>query len=304
MRASYLSTYLLLFALSLSSCNTFSTFYSNTEISDEVKKNSKRAVLFGGDDVLLKRVDGLRMLCIKEAGLGQVERILAKVQHPEKLKVLKLDSLNLVYLPKNIKRFSRLEQLSLRYNPNLNLQDAVENISKLPLQFLDLSHNKITMLPKNLSQLQTLEDLNLSFNKVHKGENYKLLAALKKLRLLWLDGNEIKKLPKEIGELTQLERLFLDYNQLVVFPTEMQEMNKLRVLHLGYNKLKEYPEVFYKMKMLILLHLNNNNIENLSEAYKKKKINVKGIVLDGNPFSKEEKEWVRKNFAPFFLLSI
>ncbi|MGY6648448.1 leucine-rich repeat domain-containing protein [Wenyingzhuangia sp. IMCC45574] len=297
--------YILLFALCATSCKTFDTFYGKTDTVKALTDNTTRVVFKGGqvlpEEAVLKE---LRMLQIKDATQVEVEEFLGAIPNPTKLRVLMLDSLDLSFLPQNVQRFSNLEQLSLASNPNLNLEKTFKELSLLNLSYLNLSNNNIKSLPKSLSQLTSIEDLNLSYNRIHSGENFTVLSGLEKLQLLWLDANELKVLPRQIGELSNLKRLFLDHNYLTEFPEEMQKMRSLRVLHLGNNRVTEYPKVFYKMRTLILLHINNNRISNLSKEYKSNRFNIKGIVLDGNPLPKQEKEWIRKNFKSFFLLSI
>ncbi len=243
-----------------------------------------------------------RILKIKDASVKEIETVIKELSHPERIRVLQLDSLNLKALPKNILKLSKLEHLSLVYNPKLNFDKELHQIENLPLVFLNLSSNKLTSIPKAIPNFKKLEDLNLSYNRIHKGADYEILAKLEKLSLLWLQHNQLDEIPPEIGTISGLKRLFLDHNNLKNLPDKLQQIKHLRVVHIGHNLIETYPVVFNKMRSLVLVHLNNNKISNLSKAYAKEKFCSKGLVLTDNPLDATEKKWIRKNFKNYFLL--
>lgn len=241
---------------------------------------------------------------LKDTQQIALDSLFINFEHPEYVTTIILDSLNLKQLPKSIERFTNLKQLSLVGNPRLNFEQAVENCSSTPIAFLNLQQNELTTLPNNLSKLQSLTDINLAYNRLADENNFKILGEINALNEVWLDHNNLKELPKSIGQLQQITRLYIGHNELAALPDELAVMKKLKVLHAEYNKLTTFPEVFLCTPSLILVHLNNNNISTVSRSFSEHKSSVKGLILDNNPISDEERKWIETAFSNFFLLSI
>lgn len=233
-----------------------------------------------------------------------LDSLFTNFDQPQLITSIILDSLDLKELPKSMERFTNLKQLSLVGNPNLNFEQAVENCSSNPIVFLNLQGNELTRLPNNLSKLQSLTDINLAYNRLADENNFKILSEINALNEVWLDHNNLKALPKSIGQLQQITRLYIGHNELEALPDELAAMKKLKVLHAEYNRLTTFPEVFLCTPSLILVHLNNNEISNVPRSFSEHKSSVKGLILDNNPISIEERKWIEKEFSDFFLLSI
>lgn len=252
----------------------------------------------------LQKVTALKILDLSKNTSLNIEQFLESIPNPEKLEILLLNSLQLKTLPKSIDRFQNLKQLSLAYNPNLDFDSSFEILKRNGrLEFLNLKGNNLEILPNSITKLQSLKDLNLAHNKLKNEINYLRLAELKNLSELWLNHNNLYEIPKTIGKLNQIVRLYVDNNQLFSLPKELKNMKKLRVLHAGFNNFKSFPKVFIETPSLILVHLNNNKINSFPRIYETKKYTLKGLILDNNPLSSEEKEWAKKEFKSFFLLS-
>lgn len=299
-----------LFIILISSCNTYTNFYSETYT--RIPKSQYASHMHRLDfshqnlDTLpyqISEINDLRMLNLSGNPNLNLSDALQKLKRHKNLEILILDSLQLSEIPETIKNFSNLKQLSLAYNPNLDLGKAFDLISELQLEFLNLKGNDIDELPYNITALQTLKDLNLSYNTLRAPSNYILLGKLPKLYSLWIDHNQIETLPKTIGHLNQIRFLYLDHNVLKTLPTEMSSMQKLWVVHAGYNEFEELPEVFAHMRSLFMVHINNSDIKTIPEAFKTEKYPLAGLILDNNPISEEEKRRVEKLFKSFFLLS-
>lgn len=140
------------------------------------------------------------------------------------LKVLMLDTNDLLELPIEICKLPQLERLSLSNNHLQNLPSEFSNLAKLrslhlsnnelvtipdavlklqELEFLDISDNEITDIPVNVSSLANLNSLLLFFNKLSALPD--AICDLVELRCLWIGGNNIEKLPRNFGKLKHLD---------------------------------------------------------------------------------------------------
>lgn len=299
--------FFLLILLAFSSCKTYNTFYGVTDTLHTFNKKSKRLDLSYQDlNTIPERfntLNELKMLDLSGNTDIDVKKVLASLPHPEKLEVLLLDSLNLSILPANISLLKTLKQLSLAYNPNLNLKTTFTQLYNVPLEFLNLKGNEIQKLPKNIQNIETLKDLNLSYNHLHDEESYSDLGKLPLLYSLWLDHNSLTQLPKTIKALDQISYFYIDNNELSSLPEEISEMKNLNVIHLGYNKFTEFPEQFIKVPSLKMVHINNNLITSFPRKYATEKYSLLALLLDHNPIPETEQIWAKKTFKIFFLLS-
>lgn len=235
---------------------------------------------------------------------SDLDAIFLATPHPEKVKTILLDSLNLKSIPASISRFYNLKHLSLANNPKLDLEKVIKRIKTAPIQFLNLQKNELHSVPKNLTELQNLTELNLAHNRLQKADNFTFLSKIKNLKELWLDHNQLDSLPKTIGKLKQLKRLYIGHNKLNKLPNELENLKKLSVLHAEYNAFEAFPEIFLKTKSLILVHLNNNKISSIPRSFQTQKFSIKGLVLNNNPINDNEKKWIKNEFSHFFLLSL
>jgi len=304
-----LRLYLVVLTLVLlaSSCSTYDTFYGETDTISTFSSKSRRLNLNNNKLTTLPestaRIKSLRMLNLSGNNQLDIRSALSKLPNPNQLEVLLLDSLELKELPIEIQRFKNLKQLSLIHNPNLELESAFEIIKELPITFLNLKHNGLKSLSSNVAAIKTLKELNLSFNHVFNEETYEYLGQLPHLYSLWIDHNELGQLPKSIGRLNQIRFLYVGHNKLTEFPKEMAKMEKLWVLHSEYNDFITLPHIFIEMPSLLMVHINNNKIERFPQDYESKKFALKGLILDNNPILNTEREWAKKHFRNFFILS-
>ncbi len=294
--------------LLLNSCNTYTTFYSTTFTS--VPNNIRFSKIHRLDlsHQHLKSIPDISELknlkTLHLSGNPDLDLVkeFAKVDFPKTIEVLVLDSLNLSTLPETIKQFSNLKQLSIAYNPLLDLNQTFDFIRELPLEFLNLKGNGIETLPDTIISLQSIKDLNLAHNALKGEKNYQLLGQLSNLYSLWLDHNDITFMPPTIGKLTQVRFLYIEHNKLSTLPNTMSKM-KTWVIHAGYNNFMELPEVFTTMQSLFLVHINNNTIKRIPTSYESKKYSLAGLIMDNNPIDKKERIKAQKLFKDFFILS-
>ncbi|XP_074644010.1 uncharacterized protein LOC141900863 [Tubulanus polymorphus] len=140
------------------------------------------------------------------------------------LKILLLDTNQLISLPSELCLLTSLERLTLSNNllselPNdmprmrrlQSLHLANNDFKEFPIQicdiprleFFDISGNKIRSVPERISHLKHLESLILFDNKIERLPDG--LCALIRLRLFWVGNNRIKYLPREFGKLKLLD---------------------------------------------------------------------------------------------------
>ncbi|WP_299221991.1 leucine-rich repeat domain-containing protein [uncultured Aquimarina sp.] len=296
-------------SLLVSSCSTYTTFYSTTHQEINIEKISKisRLDLSNQDleelPISIESVKDLKMINLSNNIKLNIDSTFRKLAVHKNLEVLILDSLDIKEVPASIKLFPNLKQISLVHNPNLNLQQVITQISGLPIEFLNLKNNKLASLPENITKLQDLRDLNLSYNTMNDPLSYTYLGKLPKLYSLWIDHNELQKLPNTIGELSQIRFLYIDHNELKELPYQLTNMKKLWVVHAGYNQFKELPAVFTTLKSLLMVHINNNQIQHIPKVYETEKYPLAGLLLDNNPLLDIEIKKAKKIFSGFFLLS-
>ena len=299
--------YLIALSLSLLSCNTYRTFYKETNNinSATYKKDSRLNLQNTNLSEVLKKLPlftNINALNLSGFKTKAVDTILKTIKNPLKIKVLILDSCKIKNIPKSINRLSHLKQLSLNNNPNIVLENLFNVLDKNTIEFLNLQNNNIKYLPKNINQLQTLVDLNLSGNTINNSFNH--LKKLPHLKSLWLTNNNLDTLPDSLFNLTKLRCLYLEQNNLTSIPNGIVNMKKLWIIHAGHNKFKTLPMAFAKMPALLLLHVNNCEIESIPSCYSTKQCKIAGLILDNNKLTERKKTYWKNEFNSFFLLSL
>ncbi|WP_159092288.1 leucine-rich repeat domain-containing protein [Aquimarina sp. Aq107] len=301
--------YHLCFLLLCSSCNTYTTFYSKTHIEIDSEKFSKIHRLDLSNQKLkelpnsITKLKDLRMINLSNNKNLDIDSSLRLLSVHKNLEVLILDSLGIKTIPESIKLFPKLKQISLINNPGIDLSQILQQISELPIEFLNLKNNQLTKIPENITAINTLRDLNLSYNEIDDAESYSYLGKLPDLYSLWIDHNNLKKLPNTISKLNQIRFFYIDHNDLKTLPDQLKEMKNVWVIHAGFNKFKELPSVFSSMKSLLMVHINNNEIVSIPTTYETEKYPLAGLILDNNPLSQEEITKAKETFKGFFLLS-
>lgn len=303
--------YILLF-ICLGRCSTYKTFYKPTETTIENRTTASiyrfKIESSNPDEIIasISQLPHLRMLDLSRAIQHEDDLtfILNAIPNPEQLKVLILNDLDLNSLPKAIKRFTNLEQLSLNKNPDLDLDQVFTLIQNLPIAFLNLQYNNLTHLPASIQFIEQLEDLNLSGNRINDTKTFTYIAQLKHLRSLWLTHNNLDILPQTISQLHQLRNLYFEHNNISTLPEDFYQLKKVWVIHAGHNNFKHLPEAFSKMKSLLLLHINNCEIETISETFNSRKISLFGLIIDNNKLTETDKLLWEKRFKRFFILSM
>lgn len=300
-------TILLLFILQ--SCTIYKRSFGKTFKKIDVKNYEKLYRLdlsnpqLKQTDFTLDKLIALRMLNLSGNTQLNIDNVLKTIPNPELLEVLILDSLNLKNIPKSIIKFTNLKHLSLNYNTEIDLNKTITTINSLPVQFLNLQHNKLVSVPSKITSITTLTHLNLSYNQIANPIIFTYLAKLPKLHSLWLTQNNLTQIHKEIGLLNNVRNLYLEHNKLTSLPIEIQGLKKVRVLHIGHNLFTDLPIQLIKMPSLNLLHINNCKIQNISDNFATSKYSLISILVDNNKLSEKDKKRWRKTFSSFIMAS-
>lgn len=161
-----------------------------------------------------------------------------------------------------------LSSLSLRklLVGNNHLQRVPDLLDHIPLEALDLQHNKLRMLPETLfCKALNLKYLNLSANALESlppcSQTDENLSTLQEL---YLTGNCLNE---DCGAALvghqNLRVLHIAYNQLVSFPaSKLSKLELLEELNLSGNKLKTIPSTVSSSKKLhtLIAHSNHLNV--------------------------------------------
>ena len=143
-------------------------------------------------------------------------------------------------------RLVNLRVLMLDTNELVDLPDEICLLSHL--ERLSLSNNHFSELPENFGRLQSLESLHVSNNEFIVFPLQ--LCELENLRFLDMSDNDIVRLPPTINKLESLETLLLFHNVLTALPNEICDLKQLRTLWIGDNQITSLPRDFGELKYL------------------------------------------------------
>ncbi|KAF3686428.1 PH domain leucine-rich repeat-containing protein phosphatase 2 [Channa argus] len=159
-----------------------------------------------------------------------------------------------------------LNSLSLRklLAGNNRLQRVPDLLDHVPLEALDLQHNKLAELPESLFyKALNLKYLNVSANSLESiPPSSQSEESLGTLQELYLTGNNLNE---NCGALLvghqNLRVLHIAYNQLLSFPaSKLSKLELLEELNLSGNKLKTIPSTVSSCKRLHTLIAHSNHI--------------------------------------------
>lgn len=129
----------------------------------------------------------------------------SKLKNPQTLKKLSLVNCSLNLLPEEILRFSNLEKIYIGMNPDLDPDQTIEVLSKLPnLKELWIQGNEWEYLPDTFSNLRSLN-------------------------LLYAKRNKFSALPESINELDSLKRIFIYDNPVAQNYIQFIDTTKIEV---------------------------------------------------------------------------
>ncbi|MEM6516987.1 MAG: leucine-rich repeat domain-containing protein, partial [Bacteroidota bacterium] len=150
-------------------------------------------------------------------------------------------------IPKKLERFKNLQELTIEDSPKINLENAINRISKnTSIQKLRFFNNSKSNYPENL-------------------------GSLKNIKSLWISGDSITNLPKSIIELKALNELTINECPKVEFYhlfETLSDMNNLKELDLSENLMNKVPDNIGKLKQLKELWLDDNNLTEVTQGIK------------------------------------
>lgn len=233
-----------------------------------------------------------------------VAGVLSSVSEPKVLRVLILDSCDLLKLP-DLSLFKNLKHLSVRHNPQMNWSDAFLRISSLEkLRFLNLSSNYLQVLPHSLTQCKQITSLRLSYNSISGESIAKTVGQLPRIKKLWIDQNKIEQLPKDLSGLKNIRYLYAYSNNLKTLPEDLGALKRLWEIHLANNQFDTLPTQIRTAKRLKMAYFGGNNISFIPTEFKKRRGQLAAITLANNPLSQSEKQKAKRYFRNFWLLDL
>lgn len=240
------------------------------------------------------------------------------IQECYKLKSLSLIGTGLENLSLTEKHFSTLNSLDISRNSFTYFSDIfMSNSSSMPLQILNISHNKFVALETDIlgSILRNLKYLNLNNNLITRVDN-NVQPQLNSLTTLLMNGNLFKEFKNDWWQyMSSLQILDIDNNFFVakIEPHPFENLNILRNLSIKnslnnivqqnlFNGLRQVDELdlsssnisiiennaFEGLKSLSTLNLKNNEITQLHNGTFAGLKQLKTIILDGNKISSME----------------
>jgi internalin A len=170
---------------------------------------------------------------------------------------LDLSDLNLIGLPRSLRKFTSLQNLDLSGNRFLLIPLWFDQLGDL--RTLNLNGTGLGRLPEQLRGLSELREL--SFRGVDDPKARRLtelpnwFAALHRLRRLDLSHNRLDRLPAAIGSLPDLAWLDLSWNPDLVPGEELGRLGNLRQLYLERCNGQGDPEWLGRLSGLTHLNL-------------------------------------------------
>ncbi|XP_045477797.1 phospholipase A2 inhibitor-like isoform X2 [Harmonia axyridis] len=177
----------------------------------------------------------------------------------------------------------------------LNLQISVGNLTTIPAGVFDAAPTlKLIRLHDNFihsiedrafANLPNLTKLFMGNNKIRNWENSWFYNTAS-IEILDMQGNKLENIPsKAFLYMNNLKQVFFDENEIrTIEPDSFLSIQKLDYLGLRYNRLKELNEDVFPNKLSVRSLLIDANYLNYLSNEVLKKLSVKDITLDGNPW--------------------
>ena len=143
------------------------------------------------------------------------------LKNPDKVYKLNLRKQKLTAIPKDVFKFTHLQELNLSRNKITNLPSALFKLTNL--EVLDVSANKIDTLPSGIGKLVNIKKLILNQNVITQLP--KTIGNLSKMYLLDLWGNYVKEFPDAILKLKNTLKV-IDMRVISISEDQQEDMVK------------------------------------------------------------------------------
>ncbi|XP_023647790.2 volume-regulated anion channel subunit LRRC8E [Paramormyrops kingsleyae] len=172
---------------------------------------------------------------------------------------LELVGCDLERIPRTVLGLTNLQQLDLRENKLMTIEEILSLQHCRNLVTLRLWHNAILYIPEHIDKLVSLESLNLSWNRIRSLPTGLFYCTT--LRHLNLSHNQLSSLPPEVGILQCLQHLSLASNSLGSLPDELFSCKHLKSLVLADNSLASLSPLVSGLSQLVHLELQGNRLQ-------------------------------------------
>ncbi|KAL7989310.1 hypothetical protein Chor_011976 [Crotalus horridus] len=217
------------------------------------------------------------------------------------LQELKLINCNLERIPHAIFSLVNLQELDLKNNKLVSIEEVISFQHCRKLICLKLWHNQIFTIPEHIRKLKTLEQLDLSHNYIEALPSQLFMCT--RLHYLDLSYNKIQTIPSGLGVLQSLQYFAVSHNCLETLPNEIYFCKKLKVLKAEHNKLRRISDRISWLPLLSRIELKGNQLEALPlEIGQCKFLKRSGLMVESNLYEtlpleaitdKGEKIWER-----------
>ncbi|XP_044746537.1 slit homolog 3 protein-like isoform X1 [Coccinella septempunctata] len=176
-----------------------------------------------------------------------------------------------------------------------NLQISYGNLTNIPagvfdaiptVRMLRLHDNEIHSIEEGaFTNLPDLKRLFMANNKIKVWENSWFFNTTN-IEIMDFQGNQIEIIPsKALFGMSNLKQVFFDYNEIRTIESgSFLSIHNLEYLGLRYNRLKELNEDVFPNKLSVRSLLIDANYLNYLSNEVLKKLSVKDLTLDGNPW--------------------
>ncbi|KAI8138278.1 hypothetical protein BJV82DRAFT_631712 [Fennellomyces sp. T-0311] len=135
-------------------------------------------------------------------------------------------------LPDTISEWTQMRCLRLGSEFRGNrLTELPQTLGQMPLEELDISHNRLRHLPNSLSTLFNLVQLDVSYNLLQNLPSS--VAAWQQVQTINVSNNRLTSLPYDLVTLTSMGLLNVSYNHINIFPEGLLENRQLNVMITG-----------------------------------------------------------------------
>ncbi|XP_060530309.1 chondroadherin-like [Cylas formicarius] len=193
-------------------------------------------------------------------------------------------------------KMDEVKPAAFRNVPRLkNVQFAYGNVKEIPrglfdkipeLQHLNIQNNRIDVVEdQSFANLASLKRIHASNNQLDHW-NREWFTNTTALEIMDFQNNRIRMLPrKAFASLRKLKQIYFDFNEISVIQEQaFRGITSLVYLGLRHNRLTSIPENIFPNELRVRSFLIDANHLNFLPNEVLKKLSVKDITIDNNPW--------------------